>query len=286
MPSSCKGLVMNTILRSSASHQLSLLAAKEISSLELTMMYIAQIEQWLPKLNAMVVRRFEKALEEARWADENPISRPLHGMPCSIKECFALEGMPQTAGHPDRIGLLAQEDALFVETTDAQGEYSLVGIPEGDWEVRAQLSPNCTEDPGFVPTYWPAEEDPSMAEALSLTMLRPIEVVDFVLARDDDHDQMADRWERRYGLDTDHDDAYEDPDEDGFNNLMEFRMRTDPHAPEGYWVVSRQCGCAALDAPQTWAWIGPLLFAFSRRRASREPHTQAHRADQTSIDSW
>ena len=106
-----------------------------------------------------------------------------------------------------------------------------------------------------------------MAENLSLTLDQPVGVVDFVLARDDDHDQMSDRWERRYQLDTTVDDAYEDPDEDGFNNLLEFRMRTDPHAPEGYWIIRRSCGCSAMSTSRSWMWFFPTLMVLIRRRA-------------------
>ncbi len=190
-----------------------------------------------------------------------------------------------TPGHDEDTGAIEQEDALFIESTNAQGQYVLVGIPEGDWKVRAQINPNCEQDPGYVPSHWPGEEDPSMADNLPLSLDHPVEVVDFTLARDDDHDQMSDRWERRYQLDTSLDDAYEDPDNDGFNNLLEFRMRTDPHSPEGYWIVTRECGCATPTKPRSWIWTAPLLLGLIRRRASAELHTQAPHDDRTLIGS-
>jgi fatty acid amide hydrolase 2 len=56
-----------------------------------------------PALNAVVRRRFGEARVEADAADAR-LARgdrelpPFHGVPCTIKECFALTGMPNTAG--------------------------------------------------------------------------------------------------------------------------------------------------------------------------------------------
>jgi len=47
-------------------------------------------------------------------------------------------------------------------------------------------------------------------------------------AADRDHDGMADRWERRHGLDIRVDDARRDLDHDGLRNIGEFRNSVDP----------------------------------------------------------
>ena len=44
---------------------------KEISSLELTQAYIEQIEKHDGKINAVPVRRFDQAIQEAKEADED-----------------------------------------------------------------------------------------------------------------------------------------------------------------------------------------------------------------------
>lgn len=91
------------------------------SSREVTDAHIAVIEQVNPRLNAMVADRFALARREADAADqrldrEGPGSLPLlHGVPCSIKESFALEGMPNTAGLVARKGRLATRDAFTVK---------------------------------------------------------------------------------------------------------------------------------------------------------------------------
>ena len=58
---------------------------KEISSLELTQHFIDRIEKYDGKINAVVVRTFEDALEAAKKADDTISKKdslgPLHGIP-------------------------------------------------------------------------------------------------------------------------------------------------------------------------------------------------------------
>jgi fatty acid amide hydrolase 2 len=92
--------------------------SRTLSSLELVDAHIAQIERVNPVLNAVVRERFEEARVEARRADARQARGddlpPLHGVPCTIKEAFALTGMPNTSGLLARKGFLATEDAAAV----------------------------------------------------------------------------------------------------------------------------------------------------------------------------
>lgn len=77
-------------------------ARREISASEIARAFIARIEAVNPRLNAVVVPRFEQALKEAAAADERqsrgePLE-PLHGVPITVKECFYLAGSPSTIG--------------------------------------------------------------------------------------------------------------------------------------------------------------------------------------------
>src|SRR6266581_4277182 len=75
---------------------------REISSSQVVQAFIERIEAVNPRLNAVVLPRFEAALREAAAADERqartePLG-PLHGVPITLKECFHLAGTPSTIG--------------------------------------------------------------------------------------------------------------------------------------------------------------------------------------------
>jgi fatty acid amide hydrolase 2 len=92
----------------------------EVSSRDAVEAHIAQIERVNPAINAVVRTRYEAARAEAERADalrakgsSTPLP-PLHGVPCTIKECFALEGMPNSAGLVARRHFVAPADATTV----------------------------------------------------------------------------------------------------------------------------------------------------------------------------
>ena len=72
-------------------------------------------------LHAIVADRYAEALEEADQADASEPVGPLHGVPCTIKESFALQGMPWSAGLWRRRDLRAEEDAIAVARLRAAG---------------------------------------------------------------------------------------------------------------------------------------------------------------------
>ena len=89
-----------------------------VSSTSVVRAHIAQIEKVNPHVNALVADRFTRALEEAHKADEMLVHGkdipPFHGVPCTIKECFAVMGMPQSSGLVARKRFVASEDAVSV----------------------------------------------------------------------------------------------------------------------------------------------------------------------------
>ncbi|HVS63965.1 MAG TPA: amidase family protein [Thermoanaerobaculia bacterium] len=105
------------------------LRRKEIGSEELTRYFIGRIERYDEKLNAVVVRDFERALEAARTAD-TALARgeslgPLHGLPMTIKESFDIVGLPTTWGRPDAAKSVARADAVVVERFARAGAHFL-----------------------------------------------------------------------------------------------------------------------------------------------------------------
>jgi Asp-tRNA(Asn)/Glu-tRNA(Gln) amidotransferase A subunit family amidase len=99
----------------------------ELRSREVVEAHIELIERRNPELNAVVATRFDEARAEADDADARTgaLRRrkvgPLHGVPCTIKESFAVAGMPNTSGSLDRAGTIAERSATVVARLLAAG---------------------------------------------------------------------------------------------------------------------------------------------------------------------
>ena len=95
------------------------LVNKDISCLELLNIHIEHIQKWNPLLNAMVFERWEQARKEAVALDTRGVFdttiHPLLGIPCTIKECFQLEGMPQSSGLYSRRNIRSSSNAPVVQ---------------------------------------------------------------------------------------------------------------------------------------------------------------------------
>lgn len=111
--------------RCSATRLAQALAAREIGALELCDAAIARIETADAGINAVVVRDFERAREQARAADAALARGERHallGVPITVKECFAVAGLPTTWGLEFARRLPpAQEDAVAVARLKAAG---------------------------------------------------------------------------------------------------------------------------------------------------------------------
>lgn len=99
----------------------------QTSSREVVEAHIRRIETVNPTINAVVAERFSAARAEAEAADrqlraDGPDAvGPLHGVPCTIKECFRLTGMPNSAGVVARRGVRSAGDAPAVARLRAAG---------------------------------------------------------------------------------------------------------------------------------------------------------------------
>jgi len=119
------------LLTLSASALARMIRERKVTSTEVVVAHIERIERVNPALNAVVKDRFAEARAEARAADErtksaDPADLPaLHGVPCTIKESFALTGMPNTSGLVARRGVLADGDATTVARLRAAGAIPL-----------------------------------------------------------------------------------------------------------------------------------------------------------------
>ncbi len=104
-----------------------MIRAREASSREVVDAHVRQIERVNPALHAVVRDRFDAARAEADAADARLAREgadglpPFHGVPCTIKESFAVEAMPWTAGLVARRDVVAPADAPTVARLRAAG---------------------------------------------------------------------------------------------------------------------------------------------------------------------
>jgi aspartyl-tRNA(Asn)/glutamyl-tRNA(Gln) amidotransferase subunit A len=108
----------------------------ELSSVEAVGAYAERVEAVDGPINAVVVRRFDEALEEAREADRavaaGEETRPLHGVPVTIKEAIAVAGLPWTNGSRLTAGAVAEMDAPSVRRLRGAGAIVIgkTNVPE------------------------------------------------------------------------------------------------------------------------------------------------------------
>lgn len=120
----------NPLLTYSAVRLARMIREREVSSRDIVAAHIARIQQVNPALNAVVQDRFAVALDEADAADARVRAGqtdlpPLLGVPCTIKECFALTGMPNTSGLVSRRDVVVSRDATAVARLRAAGAIPL-----------------------------------------------------------------------------------------------------------------------------------------------------------------
>ncbi|KAG7496066.1 fatty-acid amide hydrolase 2 [Solea senegalensis] len=138
VPSAIKRVppVGNPLLLLSATQLAKKIRRKEVSSVEVVQAYIDRIQEVNPLLNAVVKDRFAAALQEAAQVDklieeetggEEVLEDrlPLLGVPLSVKESFALQGMPNSTGVITRKAILASIDAAMVALLKRAGAIPL-----------------------------------------------------------------------------------------------------------------------------------------------------------------
>ncbi|HQT76788.1 MAG TPA: amidase [Rhodopila sp.] len=84
----------------SASQLADLVRTRKIGALELLDHYIGRVEAQDGRINAVVVRDFDRARTRARMLDsQSDKSAPFFGVPMTAKESFDIAGLPSTRGH-------------------------------------------------------------------------------------------------------------------------------------------------------------------------------------------
>jgi amidase len=122
------------------------LAAKKVSAVELAQDAIARIERHDGKINAICVRDFDRGLQAARAADAargRGESKPLLGIPLTVKESYNIAGLPTTWGFPAQKDFVPPEDALSISRVKDAGGVILgktnVPLGLGDWQSYNEI---------------------------------------------------------------------------------------------------------------------------------------------------
>ena len=112
-----------------ATEMASLVRKREISVSELLDVHLDQIQRVNPKVNAIVTLTLEKAMEDAKKADEaiakgRPLG-PLHGLPVAHKDLVETKGVRTTYGSLIFKDHVPDIDALIVERLKGAGAISV-----------------------------------------------------------------------------------------------------------------------------------------------------------------
>src|SRR5262245_43770721 len=160
----------------SADEQAAAVRTKSVSALELTDAAIARIEALDGSINAVVVRDFDRARDQAKRIDlavATGAALPLAGVPMTVKECFNVAGLPTTFGLESAKIYRPAEDAVAVRRLKEAGAVIL-----GKTNVAAGLRDYQSDNPGYGRTSnphdltrWPGGSSGGSAAALAAGMV-------------------------------------------------------------------------------------------------------------------
>jgi amidase len=102
-----------------------LVRSRKVGALELLDHYLARVQRFNSKLNAIIWMDVDKARARARAADaalaKGEVWGPLHGVPMTIKESYTVAGSPTTWGLPEMKNNVTETSALAVERLQKAG---------------------------------------------------------------------------------------------------------------------------------------------------------------------
>jgi len=134
-----------------------LIRAKQISSVDLTKMYLARLKRYGPKLLCVVTLTEDLALKQASQADREikagKYRGPLHGIPCGIKDLFATKGIKTTWGAEPFRDQMIDYDSTVVERLRDAGAVLVAKLSMGALAQGGRWFAGMTRNP------WQVEED-------------------------------------------------------------------------------------------------------------------------------
>lgn len=134
-----------------------LVRTKQVSSTDLTKMYVSRLKRYGPKLLCVVTLTEELALKQAAEADREikagKYRGPLHGIPCGIKDLFATRGIKTTWGAEPYRDQMIDYDATVVERLREAGAVLVAKLSMGALAQGGRWFAGMTRNP------WQVEEE-------------------------------------------------------------------------------------------------------------------------------
>ena len=113
-----------------------LIKTKQVTSLELTQMYLARLHKYNGKLNCVVTFLDDVAIAQAKKADAEiaagKYKGPLHGIPWGAKDIIAVKGYKTTWGSGAYKDQVIEQDASIVEILRDAGAVLLAKLTSGE----------------------------------------------------------------------------------------------------------------------------------------------------------
>jgi len=117
-------------------HLAALIRSRQVTSVELTQMYLHRLRRHNPKLNCAVTITDKLAREQASAADKEIAAGhyqgPLHGVPYGIKDLFAVRGYPTTWGAAPFKDRVIDMDATVVTRLRESGAVLIAKLATGE----------------------------------------------------------------------------------------------------------------------------------------------------------
>jgi Asp-tRNA(Asn)/Glu-tRNA(Gln) amidotransferase A subunit family amidase len=134
-----------------ATHLAALVRSKQVTSVELTRMYLNRLTRHNGALNCVVTLTEARALAEAAAADADlargRIRGPLHGVPYGVKDIIAATGAPTTWGAPPLAAQRFDEDATVVARLRDGGAVLVAKLSTGEMAFGDQWAKGRTNNP-------------------------------------------------------------------------------------------------------------------------------------------
>src|SRR5262245_44636471 len=140
-----------------ASQLAELVRTRQVTSTDLTRMYLSRLKRYGPKLLCVVTLTEDLALKQAAEADREvkagKYRGPLHGIPCGVKDLFATKGIKTTWGAEPYRDQVIDYDAAVVERLRDAGAVLVAKLSMGALAQGGRWFAGVTRNP------WQPDED-------------------------------------------------------------------------------------------------------------------------------